>query len=55
MGEMTPEQIRCAAKGHQPWVIATRTITTYDGMIPVKKRVRFCTGCEMDNPSRRSK
>lgn len=50
---MTPEQRACAAKGHEPWVIATRTITAYDGMIPVKSRVRYCTGCDLDRPSKR--
>ncbi len=48
---MTPEQERCAAKGHQPWVFATRTITT--DVWGTTKRVRYCTGCGMDRPSRR--
>lgn len=49
---MTTEQKDCAAKGHQPWVFATRT-ETVDVWGTEKRRVRYCTGCEMDRPSRR--
>jgi hypothetical protein len=49
---MTAEQKVCAAKGHQPWTFATKTVTT-DAWGTKTTRVRYCTGCEMDHPSRR--
>lgn len=51
---MNAEQAACAAEGHQPWVIATRT-EVMDAWGLEKKRVRYCTGCGMDYPSRRKK
>lgn len=45
-------QEACAARGHQPWVIATRT-EAVDVWATQTRRVRYCTGCGMDRPSRR--
>jgi hypothetical protein len=46
------EQEVCASKGHRPWVFATRVVTV-DAWGVEKKRVRYCTGCGMESPSRR--
>lgn len=43
---MTAEQAACAAKGHQPWVFATRTVVV-DAWGTRTQRVRYCTGCGM--------
>lgn len=49
---MTEQERACAARGHQPWVIASKTVAV-DAWATQTKRVRYCTGCGMESPSRR--
>lgn len=46
-GAAMSEQQRCAAKGHKPYVIATRSVDVGDPH-GKKARVRYCTGCGME-------
>jgi hypothetical protein len=51
--EVPEAQAVCATVGHEPWVFATKNSDEPRDFGAPVKRVRYCTGCGMDRPSRR--